>query len=133
MQIQSEGAVAILGIGRMATGLAVDMALNGCPADVIDIKPRSPEDRQAKAAALQDDFLSAAKILGRDPTDLPAPVYCGDQIPDKSYLYVFEALPEEIPVKQAAYAAMGDTIADATALLATLAHRLDEDIARKTR
>jgi len=116
MQTRSKDAVAILGIGRMATGLAVDMALNGCPADVIDIKPRSAEDRQTKAAALQDEYETAAKILGRDPGGLPAPVYCGDQIPDKSYLYVFEALPEDIAVKQAAYGAMGATIAEATAL-----------------
>lgn len=116
MQIQSNDVLAILGIGRMATGLAVDMALNGCPADVIDLKPRSDQDRISKVAALHDEFLTAANILGRDPTRLPAPVYCGDQIPDKSYVYVFEALPEEIPVKQAAYRAMGPAIADATAL-----------------
>lgn len=130
MQTPSKNAVAILGIGRMATGLAVDMALNGCPADVIDIKPRSAADRQARAAALQDEFLSAVKILGRDPVGAPAPVYCGDQIPDKNYLYVFEALPEEIPIKQAAYAAMGDTIADATALCSLTSTFTAEDLSR---
>jgi len=116
MQDIGETPVAILGIGRMAIGLAVDLALNGGLVDVIDIKPREKPERQAKAAELQKEFSTTAAKLGRDQADLTAPVYCGGDIPDKQYLYVFEALPEEIPVKQAAYSAMGDTIANATAL-----------------
>ena len=98
MQKNKNVAVSILGIGRMATGLAVDLALNGCPVDVIDIKPRADEDRQNKAEALQKEFDAGAQKLGRAVDDLPAPDYCGDKIPDKNYAYVFEALPEEIAV-----------------------------------
>lgn len=130
MQNPSKNPVAVLGIGRMATGLAVDMALNGCPVDVIDIKPRSAAERHTKAAALHDEFLSAARILRRDPAGVPAPVYCGGQIPDKCYLYVFEALPEEISIKQAAYAAMGDTIAGATALCSLTSTFTAEELSR---
>ncbi|MBT3700955.1 MAG: hypothetical protein HOE62_01745 [Alphaproteobacteria bacterium] len=116
MQDAGNTAVAILGIGRMATGLAVDLALNGCSVDVIDIKPRETSERLVKADELQAEFVVSANKLGRDTAGLMAPVYCGADIPDKNYTYVFEALPEEIPVKQAAYAAMGETIANATAL-----------------
>jgi 3-hydroxybutyryl-CoA dehydrogenase len=116
MREAEDNAVAILGIGRMATGLAVDLALNGCTVDVIDIKPRNTGERQAKAAELLAEFHSAASQLKRDASTLSAPVYCGAEIPQKNYAYVFEALPEEIPVKQAAYKAMGKTIAGAIAL-----------------
>jgi 3-hydroxybutyryl-CoA dehydrogenase len=116
MQNVDDIAVAILGIGRMATGLAVDLALNGCPVDVIDIKPRDAAEREGKAIGLQAEFMVSAARLGRKTSDLVAPVYCGADIPAKNYAYVFEALPEEIPVKQAAYEAMGETIANAIAL-----------------
>ena len=116
MQDIKDTTVSILGIGRMATGLAVDLAVNGCQVDVIDIKPRLDEEKLSKAGELQHEFDICSQKLGRAVETLPAPVYCGDKIPDKSYAYVFEALPEEIEVKQAAYAAMGGTIAQATAL-----------------
>ena len=109
-------AVAVLGIGRMATGLAVDLALNGCPVDVIDLKPRADAERQQKAATLQTEFSSAAETLRRNADELPAPNYCGDQIPSKKYTYLFEALPEEIAIKQSAFTTLGNTIANATAL-----------------
>jgi len=112
----TDRAVAILGIGRMATGLAVDLALNGCSVDVIDIKSRSETEQRDKAVGLLDELTRAAQQLGRDLTDLPPPVYCTAAVPGKNYAYLFEALPEEIAVKQAAYAAMGKTIAGATAL-----------------
>jgi len=113
---EKSNSVAILGIGRMATGLAVDLALNGCPVDIIDIKPRSDGEQRDKAAGLSVELTTAAQQLGRDLADLPAPVYCTAAAADKSYDYLFEALPEEISAKQAAYAAMGETIAGATAL-----------------
>jgi 3-hydroxybutyryl-CoA dehydrogenase len=108
--------VAILGIGRMAVGLAIDLALNGCPVDIIDIKPRSSTERHQKTENLQSEFTTAVRLLGRNIEELPVPHYCGDDVPDKKYHYVFEALPEEIPIKQSAYQSMGSTIVNATAL-----------------
>jgi 3-hydroxybutyryl-CoA dehydrogenase len=116
MRADVNSRAAILGIGRMATGLAVDLALNGCPVDVIDLKPRTADERRAKVADLKTEFAASADKLGRRTDDLPAPDYCGDQIPQQNYDCVFEALPEEIPVKQAAYNAMRETLGQATAL-----------------
>lgn len=107
------GKIGILGMGRMAVGLAIDLALKGVRVDVIDLKPRSEEQRRQYEKALKEECVAVATLLGRSTESFPFPTYM-DKPGDGVYDLIFEGLPEEIATKQNAFSQLSAVIAKDT-------------------
>ena len=94
--------IGILGMGRMAIGLAIDLALRGIPVDLIDIKVRPEAQRREYEKNLGEECRSVIDLLGIKGSSFAFPVY-RDRPGGDPYDLIFEALPEEIPVKRSAF------------------------------
>ena len=67
--------IGILGMGRMAIGLAIDLALKGIRVDMIDLKPRAEEERTRYRKNLEEECRTVAKLFGRSMESFPLPSY----------------------------------------------------------
>src|SRR4030043_283621 len=101
--------IGVLGMGRMAIGLAVDLALKGISVDVIDLKSRSEEERTRYKKNLEEECKAVVRLLGKSVESFPFPVYLEGPA-NWVYDLIFEALPEEIPVKQNAFSSIRKAI-----------------------
>jgi 3-hydroxybutyryl-CoA dehydrogenase len=90
--------IAVLGMGRMSMGLAVDLALNGLSVDMIDLKERSEHERRRYRKELHEECLKIIELLERDVDSVPFPTYLTAPSGD-GYDLIFEGLPEEIEIK----------------------------------
>jgi len=105
--------IGILGMGRMAVGLAIDLALKGLRVDVIDLKLRPEEQRGEYEKGLKEECQAVARLLDKDPESFPFPNYM-DHPSTGKYDVIFEGLPEDIPTKQGAFSRLSDVIAEET-------------------
>jgi 3-hydroxybutyryl-CoA dehydrogenase len=105
--------IGILGMGRMAMGLAIDLALQGIHIDMIDLKPRSDGQRRQYEKTLKDECKAVAGRLDRSMGSFPLPIYM-DRARDDIYDLIFEGLPEEIPIKQQAFSRLKGVIGPET-------------------
>ena len=119
--------IAVLGPGRIGRQIALAFALGGCPVRLVDIKDGRPAAEAARTLAdarreiVRDvglmveerviDEAEAAAVLGRieERVGLDALKGCG---------FVQEALPESVPLKQAALARLSGVV-DADAIVAS--------------
>lgn len=121
--------IAVAGAGRMGTGIAQIFAYAGCPVELVDIKERSAEDarrllRGAEAQISENlDFFCELGILDdqwkkqilerirySDCSGLPAVLPQAD--------IIFEAVPEVLEIKEAAFARLC-SFASSTAIIAS--------------
>jgi 3-hydroxybutyryl-CoA dehydrogenase len=101
--------IGILGMGRMSVGLAIDLALKGLKVDLIDLKDRPEAERRSYRQNLTREFSDVLDIFGIEPESFPIPEYLEAPAPCR-YDLVFEGLPEEIAIKQAAYRQIGNCL-----------------------
>ncbi len=119
--------IAVLGPGRIGRQIALAFALGGCPVRLVDVKDGRPAAEAARTLAdarreiVRDvglmveerviDEAEAAAVLGRieERVGLDALKGCG---------FVQEALPESVPLKQAALARVSGVV-DADAIVAS--------------
>jgi 3-hydroxybutyryl-CoA dehydrogenase len=119
--------IAVLGPGRIGRQIALAFALGGCPVRLVDVKDGRPAAEAARTLAdarreiVRDvglmveerviDEAEAAAVLGRieERVGLDALKGCG---------FVQEALPESVPLKQAALARLSGVV-DADAIVAS--------------
>ncbi len=94
--------IAILGLGRMAKGLAIDLGLQGIQVYMIDLKPRREKERRQREKDLKEECESVVGLLGRESCSYPFPIYL-DTLSGEAYDLVFEGLPEEIQTKRIAF------------------------------
>jgi 3-hydroxybutyryl-CoA dehydrogenase len=105
--------IAVLGMGRMAIGLGIDLALQGIRVDMIDLKPRSDKQRRQYEKGLKEECEAVVRLLDRNIGSFPFPAYF-DNPTGGIYDLIFEGLPEEIPTKQAAFSRLGGVIGKET-------------------
>ena len=101
--------IGILGMGRMAIGLAIDFALQGIQVDMIDLKQRPEEQRRQYEKGLKEECEAVIRLLDRSVESFPFPTYL-DRPSEGMYDLIFEGLPEEIPTKQSALSRLGEAI-----------------------
>lgn len=105
--------IGILGIGRMSIGLAIDLALKGLKIDMIDLKPRTDDQRKQYEKALKEESIRVINLFDRKIESFPFPAYL--DIPSSGvYDLIFEGLPEEIPIKHAAFRSLNKFVEDET-------------------
>jgi 3-hydroxybutyryl-CoA dehydrogenase len=93
--------IAVLGMGRMSMGLAVDLVIKGSNVDVVDFKERSEHERFRYKTQLHDECLKIIELLEADTDLVSFPTYL--TTPSSGvYDLIFEGLPEEIEVKNEA-------------------------------
>ncbi len=105
--------IGILGMGRMAIGLAIDFALQGIQVDMIDLKQRPEEQRRQYEKGLKEECEAVIRLLDRSTESFPFPTYL-DRPTEGMYDLIFEGLPEEIPTKQSALSRLGEAIEKGT-------------------
>lgn len=133
----SDTVIGIVGAGRMGRGIATAFALAGHQVRLLDLRQRSEEDfaRLADAARIDVErdvaFLTEAGLLdvstmARVLNDvLIAPVADAPALLASCDL-VFEAVPETIPAKQEAFAAIGAAVPP-DALVASTTSTIDAE------
>jgi 3-hydroxybutyryl-CoA dehydrogenase len=121
--------IGILGMGRMAIGLAIDLALKGIRVDMIDLKPRAEEERTRYRKNLEEECRTVAKLFGRSMESFPLPSYL--RAPAEVYDLVFEGLPEEIPVKASAFSGLNRAIGEKTLICSMTSTFTVEELAKK--
>jgi 3-hydroxybutyryl-CoA dehydrogenase len=105
--------IGILGMGRMSMGLAVDLALKGREIDIIDLKARPASQRELYKIRLREECEKVVKLLNRDIESFQFPAYLAEPSAGV-YDLIFEGLPEEIPLKHAAFAKLGESVGPET-------------------
>ena len=103
--------IGILGMGRMSIGLAIDLALKGLKIDMIDLKPRTEDQRRQYEKSLEEKCRRVVKLFDGNIESFPFPAYL-DQPSAGVYDLVFEGLPEEIALKHAAFRSLDQFVAD---------------------
>ena len=121
--------IGILGMGRMAIGLAIDLALKGIRVDMIYLKPRAEEERTRYRKNLEEECRTVAKLFGRSMESFPLPSYL--RAPAEVYDLVFEGLPEEIPVKASAFSGLNRAIGEKTLICSMTSTFTVEELAKK--
>ncbi|WP_232494480.1 3-hydroxybutyryl-CoA dehydrogenase [Novosphingobium kaempferiae] len=131
----SDAVIGVVGAGRMGRGIATAFALAGHQVRLLDLRQRSAQDFAHLAAAARLDverdvaFLAEAGLLdaatmARVLDDLlVAPAAEASALLAGCDL-VFEAVPETIPAKQEAFAAIGEAVR-ADALVASTTSTID--------
>ncbi|HWK44265.1 MAG TPA: 3-hydroxybutyryl-CoA dehydrogenase [Stellaceae bacterium] len=133
--------VAIVGSGRMGRGMAHAFAFTGHMVQLIDVKPRGPD---GTAAALADAMaevrrsLHLTTLLGIATTEQAATMvdrvgFLAGDAADRALAQadlVFEAVPEVMDVKQAAFARICTAVAPETPILSTTSTFMVDDLAR---
>ena len=105
--------IGILGMGRMSIGLAHDFALKGLKVDMIDLKARSASQQRQHENGLRQECEKVIKLLNRDIESFQFPTYL-DKPSAGIYDVIFEGLPEEIPLKHAAFAKLSESVGPET-------------------
>jgi len=105
--------IGILGMGRMSIGLAIDFALNGLKVDMIDLKPRTDDQRIQYEKTLQDECKRVIELFDGKTDSFPFPAYL-EKPSAGVYDLIFEGLPEEIPIKHAAFSSLNEYVDDET-------------------
>ena len=105
--------IGILGMGRMSIGLAIDLALEGLKIDLIDLKARPPDQRRHYEVELRQECERIIELLNRQIDSFPFPAYL-EKPSAGIYDIIFEGLPEQIPLKQAAFAKLGESVGEET-------------------
>jgi 3-hydroxybutyryl-CoA dehydrogenase len=121
--------IGILGMGRMAVGLAIDLSLKGYRVDMIDLKQRSEEQRIEYEDALKDECRAVIRLFDRNVETFPFPVYL-DAPGTGVYDVIFEGLPEEIPTKQSAFSRLGKGIGKETLICSMTSTFTVEELTR---
>ena len=105
--------IGILGMGRMSRGLAIDLALKGLQIDMIDLKSRTEAQRRQSENELRQECKTVLQLLNGDIELFQFPAYLAK--PSSGvYDLIFEGLPEEIPLKHAAFAKLGEAVGQQT-------------------
>jgi len=122
--------IGILGMGRMAIGLAIDLALRGIHVDMIDLKARAEEERTRYKQNLEEECKTATKLFGRSIESFPFPSYLHAPA-ESEYDLIFEGLPEEIPVKASAFSALKQVIGKGTLICSMTSTFTVEELAKE--
>jgi 3-hydroxybutyryl-CoA dehydrogenase len=122
--------IGILGMGRMAIGLAIDLALRGIRADMIDLKARAEEERTRYRENLEKECRTVAKLFGRSIESFPLPSYLHAPA-EGTYDLIFEGLPEEIPVKVSAFYRLKQAIGENTLICSMTSTFTVEELAKE--
>lgn len=123
------GHIGVLGMGRMAVGLAIDLALQGCRVDMIDLKQRPEEQRIEYEEALKKECRAISRLFDRNIETFSFPVYL-DSPGAGVYDVIFEGLPEEIPIKQRAFSRLGKGIGNETLICSMTSTFTVEELTR---
>jgi 3-hydroxybutyryl-CoA dehydrogenase len=121
--------IGILGMGRMSIGLAIDFALNGLKIDMIDLKPRTDDQRHEYEAALREECKRVIKLFDGKIESFPFPTYL-DKPSSGVYDLIFEGLPEEIPIKHAAFGRLNKFVAEETLICSMTSTFTVEELTR---
>jgi 3-hydroxybutyryl-CoA dehydrogenase len=121
--------IGILGMGRMSMGLAIDLALKGREIDMIDLKARPAHQRRQYEIGLREECEKVLKLLNRDIESFQFPAYLTEP-PAGIYDLIFEGLPEEIPLKHAAFAKLGESVANETLICSMTSTFTVEELSR---
>jgi 3-hydroxybutyryl-CoA dehydrogenase len=105
--------IGILGMGRMSIGLANDFALKGLKVDMIDLKARPTSQRRQYENGLRQECEKVIKLLNGNIESFQFPAYL-DKPSAGIYDVIFEGLPEEIPLKHAAFAKLSESVGPET-------------------
>ena len=105
--------IGILGMGRMSIGLAIDLALKGLKIEMIDLKPRTDDQRRQYEHALKEECRRVVKLFDGNMASFPFPAYL-DKPSAGVYDLVFEGLPEEMAIKHAAFGRLDRFVSDDT-------------------
>jgi 3-hydroxybutyryl-CoA dehydrogenase len=105
--------IGILGMGRMSMGLAVDLALQGREIEMIDLKARPASQRELYKIRLREECEKVVKLLNGDIESFQFPAYLAKPSAGV-YDLIFEGLPEEMPLKHAAFAKLGASVGPET-------------------
>jgi len=105
--------IGILGMGRMSLGLAIDFALQGRQIEMIDLKARPAAQRESYRIRLKEECDKVIKLFGSDTEFFKFPAYLVEPSTG-AYDLIFEGLPEEIPLKHAAFAKLGESVGPET-------------------
>jgi len=122
--------VGILGMGRMAIGLAIDLALKGIRVDMIDLKERSLDERSLYKRNLEKECKAVIRLFGKVNKPFPFPAYL-DGPSGNRYDLIFEGLPEDIQVKQVAFSALKETIGKETLVCSMTSTFTVEELAKE--
>ena len=122
--------IGILGMGRMAIGLAIDLALKGIRVDMIDLKARAEEERTRYKENLEEECKTVIKLFGRSIESFPFPLYLHAPA-ERVYDLIFEGLPEEIPVKQGAFSALKQVLGKETLVCSMTSTFTVEELAKE--
>ncbi len=117
-------------MGRMAIGLAIDLALKGIRVDMIDLKARKEEERTRYKKNLEEECKAVAKLFGRSIESIPFPFYT-DSAGGSVYDLIFEGLPEEIPVKQSVFSTLKQAIGKETLICSMTSTFRVEDLVKE--
>jgi 3-hydroxybutyryl-CoA dehydrogenase len=122
--------IGILGMGRMAIGLAIDLALKGIRVDMTDLKPRAEEERTRYRKNLEEECRTVAKLFGRSVESFPLPSYL-HAAAEVVYDLIFEGRPEEIPVKASAFSGLKRAIGEKTLICSMTSTFTVEELAKE--
>ena len=121
--------IGILGMGRMSLGLAIDLALQGREIDMIDLKARPAAQRDLYRIRLREECDKVIKLFGSDAEAFQFPAYLAE--PSTGiYDLIFEGLPEEIPLKHAAFAKLGESVGPETLICSMTSTFTIEDLSK---
>lgn len=121
--------IGILGMGRMSMGLTIDLALKGRKIDMIDLKDRPASQREQYEIRLREECEKVLKLLNRDIESFQFPAYLAEPAAGV-YDLIFEGLPEEIPLKHAAFAKLGESVGPETLICSMTSTFTIEDLSK---
>ncbi len=121
--------IGILGMGRMSIGLAIDFALKGLPIDMIDLKVRTADQRKQYENGLSQECEKLLELLNGDIESFRFPAYLSKPSPGV-YDLIFEGLPEEIPLKHAAFAELSESVGQQTLICSMTSTFTVEELSR---
>ena len=138
--LTAKPSVAIVGSGRMGRGMAHAFAFTGHAVQLIDVKPRGADGTAAAladAAAEVRRSLQLTTLLGIATAAQTAAMadrigYLAGDAADRALAradLVFEAVPEVMDVKQAAFARISATVAPDVPILSTTSTFMVDDLA----
>jgi len=114
MPSTASNTVGIVGAGRMGRGIALSYIFAGVPAVLVDLKPRSAQERDALVASAREEmaadlaFMAEAGLV--DPGDIDATLALAtfshigaEQNPLADCSIIYEGVPEVIEAKEEAF------------------------------
>ena len=132
--------VGIVGGGRMGRGIALNFAFAGCKALIVDLKERSPQQRQefidSALTELRADleFLAEVELIAANKIDgiLELVTFEHRETPDSALDtcdVIFEGVPEVLDAKREAFSYVCERVPESTLIASTTSTILVNELA----